>query len=117
MNNVYWMLELSINPDQADNFPALMNDMVAATDANEPDTLAYEWHTSADGSTVHIYERYADSAAVMTHLGGFQPFAGRFMEILTPQRFTVYGPASDEVKEALAVLGAAYMEPAGGFIR
>ena len=46
-----------------------MAEMASATEANEKDTLMYEWRTSADDKQCHIYERYVDSAAVLTHLG------------------------------------------------
>ena len=115
--NIYWILELEIQ-SESDQFTALMNDMVTATQANEPDTLNYEWSTNADGTICHIYERYADSAAVITHLGNFgERFAGRFLEILRPIRFDVYGSPSQDVREALAGFSPRYMNAVGGFNR
>ena len=117
-SHVYWILELEINPGREDDFRTLMAEMVSATQGNEPGTLNYEWTTSADGRVCHIYERYADSAAVMTHLAAFaERFAGRFMEVLTPSRFVVYGTPSAGVKEALADFDPTYMEPVAGFSR
>lgn len=114
---IYWILELEIQ-SEPDKFRALMNDMVTATQENEPDTLNYEWSTNADGTICHIYERYADSAAVMTHLGTFgERFAGRFLEILRPIRFDVYGSPSEGVREALAGFNPRYMEAVDGFSR
>ena len=64
-----------------------------------PGTLNYEWFIDADGKNGQIYERYADSAATMTHLGAFgEKFAERFMAVLEPTRLLVYGDPSDEVK-------------------
>lgn len=115
---VSWLLELTINPGRGEDFKTLVQDMVGATLAAEPGTLAYEWSTSADGTVCHIYERYFDSAAVMVHLGAFgEDFAQRFLDILVPTRFVVYGTPSPEVKEALAAFGPVYMETAGGFSR
>ena len=117
-NNVYWVLELAIKPGEFDNFKALLNEMVKATQANEPNALNYEWFISKDNKSCHIYERYVDSAAVMTHLGTFgQKFAERFMAALEPTRFTVYGNPSDEVIKALSGFGPVYMAPIGGFAR
>ena len=114
---VYWTLELE-DQGGSDEFTTLMNDMVGATQANEPGTLNYEWSTSADGKVCHIYERYVDSAAVMTHLGNFgEKYAGRFLEILKPTRFVVFGSPSEEVKEALAGFSPTYMQTAAGFGR
>jgi len=95
-----------------------MTEMVSATLANEPGTLNYEWSTSADGKLCHIYERYVDSAAVMTHLGTFgERFAARFLEVLKPVRFVVYGSPSTAVKDALAGFNPIYMQAVGGFSR
>lgn len=115
---VSWMLELNIQNGQGENLPALIEEMVGATKAGEPGTLDYQWSTSADGTTCHIFERYADSAAVMAHLGTFgEKYAGRFMEIFAPTRFVVYGSPNQEVKDALASFGPTYMHSAGGFSR
>jgi quinol monooxygenase YgiN len=117
-DQIYWVLELSVKPGEADNCKALMNEMVAATEANEPDTLSYEWTLSADGTTCHIYERYTDSAASLAHLGTFAAtFAERFLAALEPTGFTVYGNPSAELREALGAFGPAYMTPAAGFTR
>ena len=47
-NNVPWLLEVSIKPGQLDTFKSVMAEMVAATEANEPDTLNYELFISED---------------------------------------------------------------------
>ena len=113
---VAWMLELDIS--EGAGLPALIEEMVASTQENEPGTLDYQWSTSADGTVCHIFERYSDSDAVMAHLGTFgERFAARFMEILAPTRFVVYGSPSQEVKEALAGFNPTYMDSAGGFSR
>ncbi len=117
-NNVYWLLEVVIKPGEFDNFKALMKEMVEATQANEPNTLNYEWTITEDSQSCHIYERYADSAATMTHLGAFgEKFAERFMASAEPTRFVVYGAANNEVKEALSGFAAVFMAPFGGFAR
>ena len=117
-NNIYWILELKINEGQLNAFRSLMGEMVEATQSNEPDALNYEWWISEDETTCHIYERYADSAALMTHLGNFGAnFAERFMSMVVPTGFTVYGNANDTVKEALAAFGPTYMGALGGFGR
>jgi quinol monooxygenase YgiN len=115
---VSWKLELAIQEGQGDNLPSLIEEMVSSTRANEPGTLDYQWSTSADGTACHIFERYSDSGAVMVHLANFgEQFAGRFMEILAPTSFVVYGSPNEEVREALAGFNPTYMDSAGGFSR
>jgi quinol monooxygenase YgiN len=117
-NEISWMLELEVQAGRERDFRELVAEMVKATPANEAGTLNYEWSTSANGKLCHIYERYEDSAAVMTHLGTFgKTFAGRFLEILESVRFSVYGSPSTAVKDALAGFNPVYMKEVGGFRR
>jgi len=116
--SVYWILELNVQAGRENDFRGLMAEMVAATRAHEPGTLNYEWSTSADGSVCHIFERYVDSAAVMTHLATFgEKYAARFQEVLKPVRLVVYGSPDQAVKEKLAGFHAIFLQPVGGFSR
>lgn len=117
-DNVHWMLELKIKDGALDDFKALMTEMTSATEANEPGTLNYEWYISDDQKTCHLYERYVDSAATMVHLGSFGAnFANRFMTLVEPTRFVVYGNPNNDVRAALAGFGAVHMTQIAGFAR
>jgi quinol monooxygenase YgiN len=84
----------------------------------EPGTLVYEWFVSDDGSAVHVYERYADSAAVVVHGASFvENFVERFLEAVEPTRFTVYGSPDAAARETLSALAPAYLGPFDGFAR
>jgi len=116
-NTISWVIQLSINSGKDADFKNLMNDMVAATN-KEAGCQTYEWFLSEDGSNCHVYERYNDSAATLTHLGTFgAQFAGRFMDCVTPTGLTVYGEPTDELRGALAGLGAVHFGTIGGFNR
>lgn len=115
-NQVFWMLSVNINDGEIENFNSLMAEMVAATEAKEPEALNYEWFIKE--STCQIYERYSDSAATMVHLGNFGAnYAERFMGMVVPTGLTIYGSPSDEVKEAMAAFSPAYMPFSAGFNR
>ena len=117
-NTVYWNLELSIKAGEFENFQELMAEMVASTEASEPNALNYEWSVSEDKSSCHIFERYTDSEATLTHLGNFgEKFAERFMSIFDVKRFVVYGNPSNQIKEALSGFGPVFLSYAGGFSR
>jgi len=116
--HVTWILDMRVADGQLDALKRLMSEMSAATETNEPGTLAYEWSLSADGTTCHLYERYADSAAAMIHIGTFgEKYAKRFLDLLTPTRFLLYGSPDQAVQDALAAFGPTYMAPAAGFSR
>jgi quinol monooxygenase YgiN len=89
--NVYWVFELAINPGRFEDLKTLITAMIEATQKNEAGTLNYEWAISDDRQVCHVYERFQDSAAAVTHLESFGAnFAARFMEVLKPTRLVVY---------------------------
>jgi hypothetical protein len=116
-DNIFWVLEVAIKPGELDNFKAVMNEMVKATQANEPGAMNYEWFISEDGKSCHIYERYVDSAAVMAHTAGLGQLGEGLWATVQPTRFTVYGNPDAEVKKGLAASGAVILAPIAGFAR
>ncbi len=115
---VSWVLELNVKDGQLDAFKALAREMSEATQADEPGATHYEYFIDDDGKTIHIFERYADSAATMIHLGNFgSKFAERFLACVDPARMMVYGDPSAEVRGALAGFGAVHMTQFTGFAR
>ncbi len=115
---VSWVIELNVKDGQLDAFKALAQEMSEATQADEPGATHYEWFIDADGKTVHIYERYADDAATMVHLGNFgAKFAERFLGCVDPTRLMVYGDPSAMVRAALEGFGAAHVTQFAGFAR
>ena len=101
---VYWVITFTV--DQMDKFKPLVSKLVAAT-------------VGADQKTVDIYERYSNSKAAITHLvDNFVPnFSKEFMALAKPQRFVVYGAASDDLKKTLADFHPTYMTSFDGFTR
>src|ERR671934_570017 len=92
---VSWLLETAVKPGQLDTFKALMDEMVDGT-STESQTLNYEWYISDDRGSIHLYEKYADSDAMIAHVNGFlEKWAARFMACIDVTRFTVYGNPSD----------------------
>ncbi len=115
---IEWVLEMEIQVGQADAVLLLVTEMAKATQADEPGALTYEYYLNADKTRCTVLERYADNAAVMVHLGNFgAKFADRFMAAFAPVSFTVYGPANEEVRNALAGLGATHQDLIAGFSR
>lgn len=114
---ISWSLHLSVREGRLDEFRSLVPEMVAST-RSEEGALVYEWFVSPDEKTCHIYERYADSAAALAHLGTFGArFAERFLACLEPTGFFVYGDPSPEVRGVVDGFGAAYLGQFDGFSR
>jgi quinol monooxygenase YgiN len=113
---IYWVLALKINPGKAEEFKVLSEKMIEST-RQETGTLNYEWTLSPDGETCHIYERYVDSAAILTHIERNGEMVGRLFGIVTPVSFFIYGSPSEAIRKDLAGLNPVYMTPLGGFAR
>jgi quinol monooxygenase YgiN len=114
--NISWILQVAIHPGKLDDFRSVAKDLIAKTES-EPGTLGYEWNLSEDGTICHIFERYQNADALVTHVESFGAFAKRFMEACHPTRFHVYGTPNEAVKAALADLNPVYFSPLGGFSR
>ena len=115
-DNVFWILEANINAGQLDNLKALITEMIEGTQHDEPGALNYEWFITDDGKRLHLHERYADSDAVMVHLGNFaQKYAERFLSYLTTTQITMYGSPSDSIREAFASSTPTYLSLSAGF--
>jgi quinol monooxygenase YgiN len=115
--HVSWVIQLAVKPGQLDAFKSLMEEMVEGT-SSEPGTRNYEWYISDDESTIHIFEKYESSEAMITHVKGFlEKWAARFMGCVDPTNFTVYGAPSEAARELLAPFGGTYLGPWGGFAR
>ncbi len=115
---IEWVLVMDVQEGQSENVLPLIEEMSRATEADEPGALHYEYYMNEDRSRCTVLERYADNAALMVHLGNFgEKFAERFLAVFTPVSFTVYGPASDEVRGALAGFGATHEDRIAGFSR
>ena len=114
---VSWLVEYSVKPGKLDDFRALAGEMVAGT-KEEPGSLIYEFFLSDDGTRGHIYERYADDEATLTHFAGFgSKWATRFMDAVEITGFTTYGNPGQAVRDAIAPLGAVILGPLAGFAR
>ena len=117
-NHVSWIIELDVKEGKSDAATALMEKMVEVAKANEEGTLHYEWYFNDDKTTCHIYERYENSEAVLTHLKHLnEHFMDDFMAVYEPKSLNVYGDPSDDAREALDGLGANYFAFSDGFVR
>jgi quinol monooxygenase YgiN len=112
---ISWHVELAVKPGQIENFQALTDEMIEST-RDESGVLNYERFVSDDGKFVHVYERYADSAAAVAHLRKFRKnFSERFLTMVDRIQFTVFGNPSDELRGLLDGFGVMYLRPFGDF--
>jgi quinol monooxygenase YgiN len=114
---VFWLFTLAVNPGKFSEFKDLVAQIVAKT-RDEPGTLAYQYAVSDDLQTVHIYERYRDSAAFVVHVEqNFAGFAERFLALVSVSSLVVYGTPDAAARRALDGFNAVYMNLFDGFTR
>jgi uncharacterized damage-inducible protein DinB/quinol monooxygenase YgiN len=114
---ISWHVELEVMPDAVEAFRELTADMVSAA-AEEPGTLVYERFIDEDRRRAFLYERYADGAAAMAHLEMFNArYAARLRAMARRTRFILCGPASPELRAALASLNPICASRLDGFSR
>jgi len=113
---IRWVLVVEVLPAQLINFKNVVSDLVASTE-KEPETLGYEFYMSENDTVCHIYERFANSAAIMAHGATFTKHAERFLAACKPIRFEVYGNPSQEARAAIADLKPTYFLHLAGFTR
>ena len=115
--NVNLLIELPVEPDSFEDSKTLWAELVEIN-RKEIGMLAQEWAISDDRQVCHVYERFQDSAALMTHLQLLgENFAEFFSKIMKPTRIVVYGTLSVEAKDALAAFNPVFMGPLAGFRR
>lgn len=113
---IAWVFEAAVKPDGLDGYRALAREITADNQANEPGQSAFEWFI--DGHDVHIYERYQDSAAAVSHVQRFVTnFAERFLSLCSPTRMSVYGEPSDDLRKALTGFNPRYLGALAGYAR
>tara|TARA_E500000081_G_C6039548_1_gene308571 strand:+ start:581 stop:934 length:354 start_codon:yes stop_codon:yes gene_type:complete len=112
---IYWVAEMAIiNRELVDE---KLKKIVDHVKTNEAGALVYEYYFSEDEKRLSIFERYANSDAVLAHIENMQPYFSFFEKGVKVESMIVFGPASREVREFLSRNGAKFQKPAEGFRR
>ena len=93
--------------------------MVRLVEANEPDTINYEFYLNKAETGCVVYETFANSEAALAHRKGvaIQTILPKILNISKVTRFDVYGEPSKELQEVLTSLGAQPYNLLAGFSR
>jgi quinol monooxygenase YgiN len=114
-NDLYWVFTLSLQPEDFEEFKELVARIVRES-AKEPGTLAYQYSVNEDKTTVHIFERYQNSSAFVSHVENtFAQFAEQFLALVSVVSLTVYGAPDASARKALDSFNAVYMTIFDGF--
>ena len=76
---VSWVIKCDIHSSHRDELLALAQEMSSDFQANEINTLNFEWSVNAEFTQLHLHERYGDS---QTALGHIQTFGSKTLNVL-----------------------------------
>jgi quinol monooxygenase YgiN len=93
--------------------------MSRLVEANEPDTLNYQFYLNRDKTKCIVHESYANSEAVLAHNTGIasQTILPKIFNVARISRFDVYGNPSEELQKTLASFSPQIYNLFAGFSR
>jgi hypothetical protein len=88
-------------------------------EANEPDTINYQFYLNRDGTECIVNETYANSEAALAHNTGVasQTILPKVSIVSRISRLDVYGNPSDELQKVLASFHPHIYNRLAGFSR
>ena len=81
--------------------------MSRMVEANEPDTINYQFYLNRDETRCVVHETYLNSEAVFAHNNGIasETILPKIFSVAKISRFDVYGNPSEELQKLLASFG------------
>lgn len=108
---------IKINQGQLEVFKELATKVVIKVEAEEPNTLVYEWYINTEGDTCYVSEYFSDSKALVKHLTAAGEYLPPLLEVCSLTQLLVLGSPSKEATEILSGLGAQFFSRKAGFTR
>ena len=118
-NLIHFKAEFIINEGKKEQYEQLIQEMSRMVEANEPDTITYEFYLNKDETKCIVHETYANSEAALAHNNGAasQTMLPKIFELSKINRFEVYGNPSEELQNFLVSFGAQTYDLIAGFSR
>jgi quinol monooxygenase YgiN len=118
-NEICYRVEFTIEGSKIEEYKKLVQDMVRLVEANEPDTINYEFYLNKAETICVVNETYANSEAALAHRKGvaIQTILPKILNISKITRFDVYGEPNEELQKVLTSLSAQAYNLLAGFSR
>ena len=102
-HQIHFRAELTIKEGNTEEFKKLIQDLSKVVEANEPDTIEYQFYVNGSETKCIVHETYRNSEAAITHNNGVasQKILPRIFNISKITRFDVYGNPSEELQKVL----------------
>ena len=118
-NQIHFRAEFTIKEGKIEEYKKLVQDMSRLVEANEPDTLKYQFYLNRDKTKCIVNETYTNSEAVLAHNTGIasQTILPKIHSVSKISRLDVYGNPSVELQKALRSIGPQTYNLFAGFSR
>jgi len=105
MSTIHLTAKFAIQEGKTETFKNIAKQCIKVVKENEKGKTCsqYDWYFNANASECHVLETYADSNAVMTHMGNVGELLGQLLQISTLTG-EIYGNLSEEVQNAISGL-------------
>jgi quinol monooxygenase YgiN len=106
-NQIHFRAEFTIEQRKIEEYKKLIQEMSRMVEANEPDTINYQFYLNKDETRCIVHETYTNSEAVLAHNDGIasRTILPRIFSLAKISRFDVYGNPSKELQKLLASSG------------
>jgi quinol monooxygenase YgiN len=118
-NQIHLRAEFTIEEGKIEEFKKLIQEMSRMVEANEPDTINYQFYLNKDETKCIVHETYTNSEAVLAHNNSVasQTILPKVFSVSRISRFDVYGNPSKELEKVLASFGVQTYDLFAGFSR
>jgi quinol monooxygenase YgiN len=118
-SQIHFRAEFTIQEGKVQEYKKLVQDMSRVVEANEPDTIEYQFYLDSDETKCIVHETYASSEAVLAHNTGVasQTILPKIFSVSRISRFEVYGNPSEELRKLLTSFSPQIYDLFTGFRR
>jgi quinol monooxygenase YgiN len=102
-NQIEFRAEFTIREGKMEEYKKLVQEMSRLVEANEPDTIGYQFYLNRSGTKCIVSEIYSNSEAVFAHSNGVasQTILPKIFNVSRISKFEVYGNPSEELQKVL----------------
>ncbi len=102
-NQIHFRAEFTIEEGKIDEYKKLVQDMSKVVEANEPDTLSYQFYLNGDETKCIVHETYANSEAALARNASVASttILPTIFGVSRISGFDVYGNPSEELQKVL----------------
>jgi len=116
---IHFRAEFSIEQGKKEEYKKLIKEMSKMVEANELDTINYQFYLNKEETKCIVHETYVNSEAALAHNDGIasRTILPKIFSLAKVSRFEVYGDPSEELKKLLGSFGAQTFSLFAGFSR